>query len=83
MDNTMNDTTVKISLALQGIASVIDDHLKELSGGQRIGFSFIVFTEGRASYVSNVDRPTVVREIKGLLADWEAGMPDVPAHKVQ
>lgn len=77
----MKPATIKVSQNLQGIAHGIDDAIKEIAG-ERIGFTLLVFTEGRASYISTVSREESVREIKHLLDLWGQGMPDVPAHNV-
>ena len=53
----------------------------ERAAGERVGFTLLVFTEGRASYISTVQRDFSVQEIKRLLGIWEQGMPDVPAHE--
>ena len=53
----------------------------ERAAGERVGFTLLVFTEGRASYISTVQRDVSVQEIKRLLGIWEQGMPDVPAHE--
>lgn len=77
----MKDSTIKVSQAMPAIADALEKFIEAVAG-ERIGFTLLVFTEQRASYISNVPRVDSVREIKGLLADWEAGAPDIPAHKV-
>ncbi|MBF8176946.1 hypothetical protein [Herminiimonas contaminans] len=77
----MKDSTIKVSMAMPAIADALDKFIEGVAG-ERIGFTLLVFTDERASYISNVPRVDSVREIKNLLADWEAGLPDVPAHKV-
>jgi hypothetical protein len=78
----MKDSTVKVSHALQSIGEALDRVIEDVAG-ERIPFTLIVFTEGRASYLSSALREDSVREIKDLLAHWEGGMPDIPAHEVQ
>ena len=79
----MKQSTIEISKSLQTVAQALAEGFEEIAG-EPVGFALIVFTEGRASYVSNVnDRPAVISEIKKLLAYWEAGMPDIKAHEVK
>jgi hypothetical protein len=78
----MKESTIKLSQSLRAIAQALDGGIEEVCG-ERIAFTLIVFTEGRASYISTATREDSVREIKVLLEHWEKGMPDVPAHKVQ
>ena len=52
------------------------------TAGERVAFTLLVFTEGRASYISTASRPESVREIQHLLELWGHGQPDVPAHEV-
>lgn len=75
----MKRSTVRVSEELQRIAQRLDKDI-EAAAGERIAFTLLVFTEGRASYVSTAPREDSVREIKNLLDVWERGMPDVPAH---
>ena len=66
----MNEATIKLSRNLPGIAQGLDDVISDVAGG-RIGFALVVFTEGRASYVSNCGRSEVVRELRNLLERGE------------
>ena len=75
----MNST--RLSKDLQDIAKQLDK-LIEQSAGERVAFTLMVFTEGRASYISTAPRNESVREIKNLLEYWDSGMPDVKAHDV-
>lgn len=77
----MSDAMIKVSQSLQGIASGLSDVLNEVAG-KKVGFTLLVYTEGRASYISNCDRSQVIEEMKSLIEKWESGMPDIPAHKV-
>lgn len=72
--------TLNLSRNLQDIARNLDAAI-ELAAGERVAFTLIVFTEGRASYISSAAREESAREIKHLLDIWEQGMPDVPAHE--
>jgi hypothetical protein len=71
--------TLKLSHDLRDIASKLDKMI-ETSAGERVAFTLLVFTEGRASYISSASREDSVREINYLLELWDAGMPDIPAH---
>lgn len=70
----------KVSEEMQALARKLDDMLRDIAG-EPLAFTLLVYTEPRASYISNATREESVREIKHLLALWEQGMPDVPAHK--
>lgn len=77
----MSNTTTKLSLALPEIADIIEQAIFKASG-ERIGFSLMVFTPDRASYISNCERSDVIPALAGLLDHWQAGQLDVPAHKI-
>jgi len=77
----MKPATIRLSEKLQDIARGLDEMIEAVAG-ERIGFTLLVFTEGRASYISTVARDDSVREIRYLLDLWAKGMPDVPAHDV-
>lgn len=75
----MKPGTLALSHELKGIASSLDKMI-EAAAGERVAFTLLVFTEGRASYISTANREDSVHEIKHLLDIWEQGMPDIPAH---
>ena len=75
-------SAIKLSKDLRGIAKKLDAMIEQ-SAGERVAFTLMVFTDGRASYISTASREDSVREIKKLLALWEAGMPDIAAHDMQ
>ena len=72
--------TVQLSKDLQGIAVDLSMRIEQ-SAGAPVAFTLLVFTEGRASYISSASREDSVREIKHLLELWDHGMPDIPAHE--
>lgn len=72
--------TMQLSKDLQGIATDLSKQI-ERSAGEPVAFTLLVYTEGRASYISNATREESVREIKHLLDLWGQGMPDIPAHE--
>jgi hypothetical protein len=77
----MKKETITISESMPAIASGLHKVFENLTGRPQ-GFFLLVFTEGRASYVANVDRAEAIREMKHLLELWEQGMPDIPAHEI-
>ena len=78
----MNAATLALSRELQGIAKNLSAAI-DGAAGTHLAFTLIVYTEGRASYISNVaDRQDSIREMRRLLDIWEHGMPDIPAHNV-
>lgn len=77
----MNKVTRKVSERMQRLAAVVDGAVTE-TAGQKMGWSLIVFTEGRAQYISNCSRPEVVTAMKELITAWDAGLPDIPAHQI-
>lgn len=77
----MKASTLALSRSLQDIARDLDKAI-ENAAGERVAFTLMVFTEGRASYISTAPRDFSVAEIKNLLTLWGHDMPDVPAHEV-
>ena len=77
----MNASTLALSRSLQDIARDLDKAI-EKAAGERVAFTLMVFTEGRASYISTAPREFSVAEIKNLLTLWGHDMPDVPAHEI-
>lgn len=72
---------IALSKQLKDIAKRLDADI-EKAAGERVAFTLLVYTDGRASYISTASREDSVREIKNLLGYWEQGMPDVPAHQL-
>ena len=77
----MNQDMFIISKALKPLASGIDESITDLVG-HHVGFCLVVFTDGRAQYVSNCDRKEVADALRELPTGWEQGMPDIKAHEV-
>lgn len=77
----MNEISIKISKELKKIAENLDEDIQKVAG-ERMGFTLMIFTEGRTQYISNVDRETSVDQILKMLEAWANDMPDVPAHEV-
>lgn len=74
-----NDQVVAVSLSLQQLAQEVDDFLA-LRAGERVPFTITLEVGGVAQYVSNCARADGVQMIRDLLARWEAGRADIPAH---
>lgn len=79
-DNTRKADSVLVSEEIQSLAESIDKRLEEITG-RRQNFVLVVFTEGRANYVSNGNREEVRNELASLVKFWQEGMPDIPAHE--
>ena len=77
----MKSTTIKLSEGLRDLCQRVDEDI-EKTAGERVGFSLVIYTAGRASYISNVKREDAIPELEFLLKLWKADMPDIPAHKV-
>jgi hypothetical protein len=71
--------TVAVSLILQDLAGGINDVLKN-AAGQEIAFVLALQVEGVAQYVSNAARQDGKALMESLLARWNAGRADIPAH---
>ena len=77
----MSTPSIRVSESLQVISHALERTLNEIAGFP-VGFSLQVWTDGRMNYISNCDRDVMREQLRLLLADWDRGMPDVPAHKV-
>ena len=74
-------TAARVSVELQTLAKAIDRHL-ELTTGEKHGFFLFVYAGGEVNYVSSDgDRPRVAKAMREIIAKWEAGTPDTPAHQ--
>ena len=74
----------EVSKGLQGLADLVQEEIEKLAG-QKMGFALVVFNAeagSRMNYVSNCARNEVADAFQSLLVGWKAGMPDIPAHKV-
>lgn len=70
---------MKLSTALQDIATLLDDELRRVAG-EPLAFVLLVSADNVAQYVSNASRADGTDLIKSLLQRWEAGRADIPAH---
>lgn len=85
MNSTVTTVERQVSVHLEALTQAVDKTLTDIAG-ERQGFCLIVFSAnegGRANYASNCARDEVVPALKELLRQWEAGMPDIPAHEFQ
>ncbi len=73
--------TARLSRRLQDIAGVTYDAIEAVAG-ERVDFSLVVWSAGRLQYVSTANRDDVKAALQQLIASWDAGMPDIPAHEV-
>ena len=77
----MSNSTIELSKNLKKIAKDLDDAIED-AAGERVGFTLIVYTEDRASYVSTINREDSIREMKNLIEFWGKEMPDILAHEI-
>lgn len=71
--------TICLSIAMQDIASGINDALAGIAG-EPVVFVLVLQSGGVAQYVSNVSREDGTALIEDLLARWKAGRADIPVH---
>jgi len=77
----MSNVTIRVSKKIKAIAKRLDTLIKN-AAGERVGFTLIVYTPERASYISSVSREDNIKQLKYLIELWEKGQPDIEAHKV-
>ena len=75
----MSGQAVAVSPRLQDIAQSLDDIFTDIAG-ERVAFVLVVSVDQTAQYVSNASRKDGQELIEGLLARWNAGRADIPAH---
>ena len=78
----MHKVTIRISNKIKGIAKRLDTLIKNACG-ERVGFTLIVYTPERASYISSVSREDNIKQLEYLLKTWKEGEPDVKANEVK
>lgn len=72
-----------ISRQLQQICRAVEGIVAEVAG-ERMGIALIVTPLSRGGdlqYVSNCNREDMMRQLRTLLATWDAGMTDIPSHQ--
>jgi len=70
---------INVSLSIQQLATMIDDHLKQVAG-ERIAFALVIHVDGTAQYTGNCSRADGTVMIEDLLTRWKANRADIPAH---
>lgn len=71
----------RVSAELQPLAKAIDRHLLTTTG-EKHGFFLFVYAGGEVMYVSSDgDRERVAKAMREIIAKWEAGVNDTPAHQ--
>lgn len=71
--------SLRVSLALQDIATVLNDKLREVAG-EEIAFVMVCQADGVAQYISNTERKDGAELIRSLLERWDNKRADIPAH---
>lgn len=71
--------SLRISLGMQALASTINEALTALAG-EEIAFVLVVQADNVAQYASNTKREDGASLLASLLARWQAGRADIPAH---
>jgi hypothetical protein len=71
--------SARLSIALQAIAQSLNDLLAD-AAGEEIAWVMVCQTDGVAQYISNCDRPAGRELLESLVARWNGGRADIPAH---
>lgn len=71
--------SARLSVRLQDIAQSLADVLGDVAG-EPVPFVLVLQADKAAQYVSNCDRKDGRELIESLLARWQAGRADIPAH---
>lgn len=71
--------SLKLSLHLQEITTVLDKMLEQ-AAGERVSFVLIIQADTVAQYTSNTKREDGVKLIESLLDRWKRNRADIPAH---
>lgn len=75
----MSGDPVRLSLLMQDVAAGVHGAL-EVAAGEAVPLVLVVQCDGVAQYVSNCDRKDGADLLRSLLARWDAGRADIPAH---
>jgi len=76
-----SQVTINLSKQLKKIARNLEKKITQASG-ERLAFTLVIYSPGRAQYISNCDRQESIQQLEYLLEQWKKNMPDVPAHKI-
>lgn len=72
-------TSARLSVRLQDVAQSLSEVLDEIAG-EPIAFVLMLQADKTAQYISNCSRADGRELIESLLARWNAGRADIPAH---
>jgi len=72
-------TSARLSVRLQDVAQSLSEVLDEIAG-EPIAFVLVLQADKTAQYISNCARADGRELIESLLARWNAGRADIPAH---
>jgi hypothetical protein len=67
---------VRVSLAMQRIARIVDKELRR-AAGTRVPFSLFTWGGGRSQYVANVERADAMTVMQETLDRWNRHEPDL------
>lgn len=73
-------TRQQLEAPLQKLARSLDSTL-HAQVGERVGFALLVFDfgdTGNVAYVSNAQRPEMIKALQEILAKWESGLSTDP-----
>ncbi|SDW77283.1 hypothetical protein [Roseicitreum antarcticum] len=71
---------VRVSLAMQRVAKMVDKELHK-AAGEPVPFSLFTWGGGRSQYVANVERADAKTVMRETLARWDRHEPDLgPPH---
>lgn len=76
-------TAAHVSARLQPIAKQVDKIVEDAIG-EKSGFILLIWAGGEVNYVgTDRDRAKVIRAMREIIAKWESGDNDTPAHQRQ
>ena len=70
----ISNQMITLSKGLQDVAKNLDKDIEE-KAGEKIGFTLIIYTEGRAQYVSTIDRESSIEQMEYSISLWRQNMP--------
>ena len=80
MSDLTSQQQVKVSLAMQRVAKMVDKELRK-AAGVRVPFSLYTWGGDRSQYVANVDRKSAMEVMQETLDRWRRHEPDLgPPH---
>lgn len=76
----MSNVTTKLSKRMKKIAQGLAKKIEQ-AAGENLGFTLIIYTPGRASYIGNVDRKDGIKGMQHLISEWKKEGIDIPYHE--